>query len=97
MSVDRPIVQFQEVTQRNIKCEYLNTSGGTYFRQGWQVLSTWTKPSGFNQVKTVLSKTSWVDKTGQNLDKTWTKPGQNLDKTWTKPGLNLDKTYHYNL
>ena len=35
-------------------------------------------PSGFNQVKTVLSKTSWVDK----LDKTWTKPGQNLDKTW---------------
>ena len=43
------------------------------YYQGWQVLSTWTKPSGFNQVKTVLSKTSWVDKTGQN----WTKP-QNL-------------------
>ena len=59
------------------------------YNQGWQVLSTWTKPSGFNQVKTVLSKTSWVDKTGQNLDKTWTKLGQNLDKTWTKLAQNL--------
>ena len=31
MSVDRPIVQLQEVTRRNLKCEYRNTSGNTHF------------------------------------------------------------------
>ena len=32
MSVDRLIVQLQEMTQRNMKCKYRNTSGNTQFR-----------------------------------------------------------------
>ena len=31
-SVDRLIVQLQEVTRKNMKCEYRNTSGNTHFR-----------------------------------------------------------------
>ena len=30
MSVDRPIVQLQEVTRRNMKCKYQNTSENTH-------------------------------------------------------------------
>ena len=32
MSVDRPIVQLQEVTRWNMKCKYRNASGNTHFR-----------------------------------------------------------------
>ena len=33
MSVDIPIVQLQEVTQRNMKSEYRNSSGNAHFRE----------------------------------------------------------------